>query len=154
MEESWQEKKVIRLIIYFIYLSEMEKKEKKSDLEWLLNGLIEKGWEPFGSHKDNIRRYKYDNRFFDFNHEWDNMVSIRELVSKESWIWQFVCENGMIKIGRVFISWTKNANCDNYWDLFWDKACPKDFYEYRLIESALCDEDKLEEFLLNSIKLD
>ena len=27
-------------------------------------------------------------------------------------------------------------------------------YEYYIIESALCDEDKLEEFLLNSIKLD
>jgi hypothetical protein len=27
-------------------------------------------------------------------------------------------------------------------------------YEYRLIESALCDEDKLEEFLLENIKVE
>jgi len=32
--ESIWKRILIRLIIYFIYLSEMEKKEKKSELEW------------------------------------------------------------------------------------------------------------------------
>jgi hypothetical protein len=32
----------------------------------------------------------------------------------------------------------------------WDKSC----YEYYLLESALCDEDKLEDFLLSNIKVD
>jgi hypothetical protein len=33
------------------------------------------------------------------------------------------------------------------------KSCYPHNYEYRLIESALCDEDKLEEFLLDNIKV-
>ena len=55
--------------------------------------------------------------------------NVRLLTSLSSWLWQFVCENGMI-----------------------DREHKRP--AYRLIESALCDEDELEEFLLNSIKLD
>ena len=116
-------------------------------MEELLNNLIEKGWRPFGSYKDNITRYKYDNRFFEFNHEWDNMVTLRELVSKESWLWQFVCENGMVNKNKQysFIKWS--------WKGRTDERSQKNYY-YRLIESALCDEDKLEEFLLENIKVE
>jgi hypothetical protein len=81
--------------------------------------------------------------------------SLRELCSKESWLWQYVCENHLY----IYKMWENknfiqdhfkneyNECCYQYW---WDKSC----YEYYLLESALCDEDKLEEFLLNSIKLD
>jgi hypothetical protein len=44
------------------------------------------------------------------------------------------------------VEWGLDVDCRR-------KITPSD-YTYRLIESALCDEDKLEEFLLNSIKLD
>ena len=123
------------------------------ELEKLLNKLIEKGREPFGNYRDIITRYKYDERFFEFNHEWDNMVSIRELVSKESWLWQFVCENRMTKKmeknprGIWINSWSKSAyeKCPVY---TMEKA------EYRLIESALCDEEDLEKFLLDNIKIE
>ena len=109
------------------------------EMEELLNKLIEKGWKPFGretKHElsswvvyDTIDiKWKWDIRVIDRRHH-----HIRELVAKESWLWQFVCENKLLEPDHM-----KQYN----------------WYEYRLIESALLDEDKLEEFLLNSIKLD
>jgi hypothetical protein len=74
----------------------------------------------------------------------DDYYSLRDLVSKESWLWQFVCENRLQP--------TNKSGGWDYGDWFTWWTCMA--YEYRLIESALCDEDKLEEFLLNSIKLD
>lgn len=127
------------------------------ELEKLLNKLIEKGREPFGNYRDIITRYKYDERFFEFNHEWDNMVSIRELVSKESWLWQFVCEmsvhNNYNKEKWKILTWKKFEDdkyqinwYSNWWWYIQD-------YEYWLIESALKDEDELDKFLLDNIKI-
>jgi hypothetical protein len=69
--------------------------------------------------------------------------SLRNISSIDSWLWQFVCENGMVKKKRCWTNWEWENVCYNYQD-----------YEYWLIYSALCDEDKLEEFLLNSIMID
>lgn len=126
-------------------------------MEELLNKLIEKGWKPFG------RNYcKYENWCLYYTvhtedgvwSEWRYWVSLRELVSKESWLWQFVCENGMVDgVNR----WTLNARQKSIYDKFITSEkeyTPKMNYEYRLIESALKEERGLEEFLLNSIKLD
>jgi hypothetical protein len=137
-----------------------KKEEKKSDLEWLLNSLIEKGWRPFGrTPKKHWWIYCMKTDMFEFwikfyvdDLEWiwefiAYEMPIRSVVSKESWLWQFVCENGMI--GKTSKRW-EQFNSDTgkfYW--FYD-----DNSTYRLIESALCDGDKLEDFLLNSIKLD
>lgn len=117
-------------------------------LEWLLNKLIEKGWKPFG--EDCIKEVNY------VKHHWtlcwyfwwwsyQRWKPIRELVSKESMLWQFVCENGMVK-PQVY-AWYF------YREWMWKEVCKED-YEFRLIESALCDEDKLEQFLLDNIKID
>ena len=63
--------------------------------------------------------------------------NVRLITSRSSWLWQFVCENGMVK---------KSENIfENYW---------KDKYEYRIVQSALCDEDKLEDFILSNVKID
>jgi hypothetical protein len=118
----------------------MGKKEKKSNLEWLLNSLIEKGWKPFGRNSNKAYyRPEWPDEFY-FGENWYGYIyNWRQIVSKESWLWQFVCENRMVEHR-------------NYWidtEIWQDEQ-----YKYRLIESALCDEDKLEEFLLNSIKLD
>lgn len=153
--------KLIRLLYY--YFIPMGNK-----LEQLLNSLIEKGWKPFGKKPVDIKEYcsweRYT-RYFNFynvriNREdticerprvTDN-YSLRDIVSKESWLWQFVCENGMVKeehkheriLDPTFWEWW--ADCKrqehdwNYW--------------YRLIEASLKDESELEDFLLNSIKLD
>ena len=115
----------------------MEMKEKKADLEQLLNSLIEKGWKP--------RWYEWVAFYIEnkvINWLWWWKTTFRELVSKESWLWQFVCENCL----QV---WEFNNRERNGKDLYTDI-----YYEYRLIESALKDESELEDFLLNSIKLD
>ena len=70
--------------------------------------------------------------------------NIRLITSRSSWLWQFVCENGLM-----------NKNVDSRW---WEDEMIKRYNykedEYRLIESALTDEDKLEDFLLSNIRVD
>lgn len=77
--------------------------------------------------------------------------SLRDFCSKESWLWQFVCENGMYN--KLEISDNRTKNYDAYHNES-DDTYSWDDYGYRLIESALCEEDKLEEFLLDNIKID
>lgn len=130
-------------------------------LEELLNKLIEKGWKPFwitctdfikGTGLEWIPSYCFNphpHMWFAWWTRKYHRPSLRQIVSKESWLWQFVCENGMAKdVSPQILMWQRVA----------DKELSKfiwyNYYEYRLIESALCDENKLEEFLLNSIKLD
>ena len=78
--------------------------------------------------------------------------NFRELVSKESWLWQFVCENGMVKEGDV-----KNFVWTRYEHTWFEPQYPLvhkwNSAEYRLIESSLKDESELEEFLLSNIKI-
>ena len=96
------------------------------------------------------------------------LFDLRELVSKESGLWQFVCKNNLIqKEHWCFIdNWERAKNVfykiDTYdeewdviqtWDMEWDKFIWINEYEYRLIESALKDEDDLENFLLKNIKI-
>lgn len=122
----------------------------------LLNKLIEKGRVPFWDKRITNVNGKMQhiwtyNWVFWSNH---NLVEIRkstrELASKESWLWQFVCENGMYN--KLEISDNRTKNYDAYYNES-DDTYSWDDYGYRLIESALCDEDKLEEFLLNNIKI-
>ena len=137
----------------------------------LLNKLIEKGWKPFGDNaikfdydwmKTNCCwywaiTYKYRDSYIDEYweekeyEEWKHQFNNRLLVSRESWLWQFVCENGMVTKEYDYNDRTKNY--DAYYNES-DDTYSWDDYEYRIIESALCDEDKLEEFLLSNIKID
>lgn len=119
-------------------------------MEELLNNLISKGWKPFGmkstfDYVDILCNQPY--RFKHLNSRF--WASLRELVSIDSDLRQFVCENRLWK--------------DIDEEKFWHKKTPKmselrtydyHFEEYRLIESALCDEDKLEQFLLDNINVD
>ena len=148
----------------------MEKEEKKAGLEQLLNSLIEKGWKPFGNKKikdaktarwninllneevNKVSKFKDKVAFTNWVLIFDE-INLRELVSKESWLWQFVCENGMIK---------KEWNSE--WAIIYPNERTGDYQkchsyckwqsEYWILESALKDESELEDFLLNSIKLD
>lgn len=121
-------------------------------LEQLLNSLIEKGWKPFGmkstfDYVDILCNQPY--RFKHLNSRF--WASLRELVSKESWLWQFVCENELVKPVVDIISICSYSHfTDDHDDGGWDETFP----EYRIIESALCDGDKLEDFLLSNIKVD
>lgn len=121
-------------------------------LEELLNKLIEKGWDVFPNkkffwNKDKLRFSKWKKCVW----FWNDDYTLRELVSKESWLWQFCKENKML----IWFSprrWTKNAE-DCWWLVKGDVEYWWSDYEYRIIESALRDEDGLEKFLLDNIKI-
>ena len=127
--------------------------EKK--LEQLLNSLIEKGWKPFGRKKTlHITIYDCDlNVYFDWWFMNEDKKSFRELVSKESWLWQFCCENRITKKMEknhrwIWInSWAKSAY--QSYPVYTMEKC-----EYRIIESSLKDESELEDFLLSNIKVE
>ena len=122
----------------------MEKRKEKSDLEQLLNSLIEKGWNPFGWEVREAKKWSYNNLYYWFDSH-PELYHIRMLVSKESWLWQFVCENKLVK-PQVY-AWYF------YREWMWKEVCKED-YEFRLIESSLKDESELEDFLLQNIKVD
>jgi len=112
------------------------------ELEKLLNKLIEKGWRPFGFIVQNIRKWPYDSRYYFFEN-CAGWKSLRELVSKESWLWQFVCQNDLYP---------------PYIQHRWFRDRPENWlqihdYRYWLIESALRGELELERFLLDNIKI-
>ena len=124
-------------------------------LEELINKLIEKGWKPFNVDVK-IKRAKCFHSVH-FIVRWlvnfvldgyaEATVPLRELCAKESWLWQFACKNEMANIKYC------DRRCYDV-DRHLDKACFDNDYEYRIIQSALCDEDKLEEFLLENIKVE
>jgi len=70
---------------------------------------------------------------------------LRELVSKESGLWQFVCKNGMVSKTNQWV-WA-NAVDNRFKELLFKY----DDYQYLIIESALKDESELEKFLLSNI---
>lgn len=121
-------------------------------MEELLNKLIEKGWCPIWKeytwpHKpsislngDNVHWLQfYYNERWDWDYRLQKVFTLREIVSINSGLWQFVCENGMRKERPPY-----NRDSDTYWFTIQE-------YQYRLIESALKDESELEKFLLNNI---
>lgn len=132
-------------------------------LEELLNKLIEKGWKPFGINyycSFNIRE-RIEIIWWPFwwwEYVLDRILSLRELVSKESWLWQFVCENGMLNKKR----WSNRVRLEtsSVWDYIeiwtWEDYGWKfdSDYEYRLIEASLKNEDELGQFLLENIKVE
>ena len=134
-------------------------------MEELLNKLIEKGWKPYWIEKDDIEVCSYEKGrkkisiwYMNWSSpsEWDYdwlFMSLRDLVSKESWLWQFVCENNLVEYDTE--SWWGEFSFNtDYINWFYWKHIFESNYQYRLIESALCDEDKLEDFILSNIKVD
>jgi len=132
-------------------------------LEELLNKLIEKGWKPFGwkyydrfiieSNWDMCFRWKIPwtdwESVFDYNYDY---FKIRELVSKESGLWQFCCKNRLTNRDEK-ADWSKNAERDEDWVIDRDCLIFSSDYEYWIIESALKNESELEKFLLDNIKV-
>lgn len=128
----------------------------ENKLEQLLNMLIQRGWKPRNVISKNIYIYKVKDKinlsYSEFlEDEWevmheDEWYSMRDLVSKSSGLWQFVCENDLIKH-----KWDSNYayfNIHGTW-----KAYEHWNYEYRLIKASLKDESELEDFLLSNIKI-
>ena len=120
-------------------------------MEELLNKLIEKGWKPFGmkctfEYVDILCNQPY--RFKHLNARvW---ASLRELVSKESWLWQFCVKNDLIDYSKVRAYWISFAPIDTP-----IKELSNYDNVHRLLrDCASLDEDKLEKFLLDIIKID
>ena len=147
-------------------------------MEELLNKLIEKGWKPFWfkweETRIEIERDKdLDIQIFKLNWiiiEQHHRISwsLRNLVSKESWLWQFCLENNLVKL----IENPNKNKCPRdrmseeefrmwEYDVYYSFSNKKDIHKryeqdsptYRLIESALCNEKELEKFLLDNIKI-
>lgn len=124
------------------------------ELETLLNSLIQRGWKPWGekSKKIIIR----SSRIFVYNSEWyinPEGKHIRELVSLESQLWNFVCKNSLIKQCKGTIC--KNPKVFwNLWSIQWEWWYWCDIAEYRLLESALIPEKDLGKFLVENIVIE
>lgn len=118
----------------------------ENKLEQLLNSLIEKGWKPFGRNSNKAYyRPEWPDEFY-FGENWYGYIyNWRQVVSKESWLWQFVCEN------KLYKDYTEDSG--TYWDST-IKIYNYREYQYRLIESSLKDESELGDFLLQNIKID
>ena len=133
------------------------------NLEQLLNSLIERWRVPFGewNHRSPYKRVRihknYDTErtcvlFYSNNHcHWK---VLRQVVSRESLLWQFVCENKLIKLTEYYwvCNWIFWENI-YYDETHTEKLYKNEDYEYRLIESALKDESELESFILDNIKV-
>jgi len=139
-------------------------------LEELLNKLIKKGWKVYHRNYNKCVNVWRNCAYFMYRDEYwrpmsDKSFFLRELVAKESWLWQFVCENGMTTLQIEYNNrktperwvryhWNKHSNVIQEDERLTKERKRNENYEYRLIESALCDEDKLEEFLLENIKVE
>ena len=134
-------------------------------MEELLNKLIEKGWVPFGENRINeINRAEQ----YAWNWNWccwgskdaiQRRKSLRQLVSKESWLWQFVCNrehrfiNERNYDGVSLDKRLKNPYVDyDGVNTEYERITGLD-YQYWIIESALKDESELESFILDNVKI-
>lgn len=121
----------------------------------MLNKLIEMWWNVFWREKKSDEQHKYykdiKTLYFFWNYNEYGVpqsikkYSLRELVSKESWLWQFVCDKGLVGMYEWF---------------YWQNIFPLDSkeydytdYQYWILESSLIDVDKLEGFILDNIKI-
>lgn len=126
------------------------------ELENLLNSLIQRGWKPgdFPGESE-IKISEYQGVVIYMKTE-DAVLGVktklRDLVSIESGLWQFVCENSLIKQCKGTIC--KNPKTYwNAWSIQWEWWYWCDIAEYRLLESALIPEKELAQFLLDNIKV-
>ncbi len=123
------------------------KKKKMQELEKLLNSLIQRGWKPWG-----IKRFvevlvSWTTVTFFTEKSVASHTSLRSIVSLESQLWQFVCENDMV-YSSSFIEWQK-------WGKQWVVlGLWSIWHKYRLLESALIPEEELGKFLVENIKVE
>ena len=117
------------------------------ELENLLTSLIQRGRKPWGlGYFAEVMVFK---TYIDFiTKKWaSSPTSLRELVSLESWLWQFVCRNKLYKNNKEKFWQNVSKVSVNIW---W---FPRN-YEYRLLESALIPEEELGQFLVENIVIE
>ena len=125
------------------------------ELETLLNSLVQRGRKP----KDReVVLIQLDQEFT--KSEWKTVfycsckdwfwfyADLRWLVSLESGLWQFVCENWLRKDQTSTSYWSRREWGEK------EKMCRENQFEYRLLESALLPEEELGEFLVENIVIE
>lgn len=115
------------------------------ELENLLNKLIEKGWKPF--ELDWITNAVYDCWKIVFRQKGKHSFSysIREMVSLESGLWQFICDN---KLYNRTYNFRENVR-KTWYNIWWFSHN----FQYWVLESALMSEEDLLKFLIDNIKI-
>lgn len=124
------------------------------ELENLLTSLVQRGWKP----KDrDVVSIKLDQEFTKSEgktvfycscKDWFWFYAdLRWIVSLESGLWQFVCENLLRKDQTSTSYWSRREWGEK------EKMCRENQFEYRLLESALIPEEELGKFLVENIKL-
>ena len=92
------------------------------------------------------------------------LFDLRQLTSKESWIWQFCCKNYLIELNwdeiqkKYKSKWKYPLRYEKHYWVYHSDLCTLECMEYKtpefwLIECALKDEEDLEKFLLDNIKI-
>lgn len=144
------------------------------ELEKLLKKLIKRGWKP--RWYEDVYKFKLYKWWYTINRPqkqklisfatetrhyinwtdyiWYKWYSLRELFSKESWLWQFCCKNKLVNIWKTYLAaYTKRFR--DVYELRKDESdeYSDTEYEYRIIESSLRDESKLERFLVDHINI-
>lgn len=115
----------------------------RKELENLLNSLIQKGWKPWEEEAREVEMW--DDVIIVHRDELNYAVhSFRELVSIESWLWQFVCRNKLFVDGVD----TKDYLEDSFG--FITAAYDNDGY-YWLAKASRREEFELPKFLLDNI---
>lgn len=120
------------------------------ELENLLNSLIQRGWKPANfPGKSEIKISEDGDVVLYMNTEDVTLavkVKLRNLVSLESGLWQFVCQNKLLS-DKVDLQ-------DYIEDSFWFRRCPRDSnWSYRLMRVAFVAEEDLAKFLIENIKV-
>jgi len=120
------------------------------ELEKLLNSLIQRGWKPANfPGKSEIKISEDGDVVLYMNTEDVTLavkVKLRNLVSLESGLWQFVCQNKLLS-DKVDLQ-------DYIEDSFWFRRCPRDSnWSYRLMRVAFVAEEDLAKFLIENIKV-
>ena len=124
------------------------------ELENLLNSLIQRGWKPWG-----IKRFvevliSWTTVTFFTEKSVASHTSLRSIVSLESGLWQFVCDEQLCKLPEyIDAQWCKTVEDDIENEKDVAHILTEYDYRYRLLESALIPEKELGKFLIDNIKL-
>ncbi len=120
----------------------------------LLNKLLNKWWKPRNREKT-LHIDCYDKCKW-LNYKWvhldgwfmnEESRTLRELIARDSWLWQFVCEKELIFIPEWEIPHVER----NYiFDYEWYDISD---FQYWLMVWALLKEDEIEQFLIDNIKI-
>ena len=126
------------------------------ELETLLNSLNKRGWKPKDrkvvSIKLSTKLTKSEDRtiFYCNCKDWSWFYAdLRWIVSLESGLWDFVCDNKLYKeTNKSWQSWGVSVNSVNVVEF-----CSCSLPQFRLLESALIPEEELGQFLVDNIKV-